>query len=290
MIPEGITIPHELFIINCPSLAELPGKLKVGNRLCIRSCQQLRMLPESLCRVPHIQVNNCRRLEAILGECAFFKNLDLQGCTSLFQLPDRLEVTGAMLLDGCVSIRVLPRRLHVSGRLSLAGCSGLRTLPRDLMAGGEVEIAGTRFDRIPETLAELSYTAYGQKLPSSAVLNPEAISLQSILKEHNPMVREFLINRFGLERFMVQARAKVIDEDGEPGGKRRLLQMSFEQLSSQEFQRWRDWTIACLQVRCPSTGNLYYLRVPPETATCKAGAAWLAGLDDASQYGPVEET
>ncbi len=41
---------------------------------------------------------------------------------------------------------------------------------------------------------------------------------------------------------------------------------------------------------CPSTGRQYMIRVPPNTATCRQAAAWIAGFDDPDDYHPVLET
>ncbi|HEX7380479.1 MAG TPA: hypothetical protein VF278_25420 [Pirellulales bacterium] len=43
-------------------------------------------------------------------------------------------------------------------------------------------------------------------------------------------------------------------------------------------------------VRCPSTGQQYVLRVPPNMRTCRQAIAWTAGFDDAEKYQPLLET
>jgi len=45
-----------------------------------------------------------------------------------------------------------------------------------------------------------------------------------------------------------------------------------------------------LECRCPSTGRVYLLPVPPGQETCRSAAAWLAGFDETADYAPVQET
>lgn len=47
--------------------------------------------------------------------------------------------------------------------------------------------------------------------------------------------------------------------------------------------------IRAVAVTCPSTGRRYLLRVPPQTATAKAGVAWTFGLTEAA-YNPTQQS
>jgi len=47
--------------------------------------------------------------------------------------------------------------------------------------------------------------------------------------------------------------------------------------------------IRAVAVTCPSTGRRYLLRVPPATATAKAGVAWTFGLTE-SEYTPTDQS
>jgi hypothetical protein len=93
-------------------------------------------------------------------------------------------------------------------------------------------------------------------------------------------MRSLLLDRLGIESFVKQARAVVVDVDRDPGGERRLLRIPFENGDH----------VVCVQVNCPSTGKRYFLRVPPEITTCHAAAAWIAGFANPSDYRPAVET
>jgi hypothetical protein len=47
--------------------------------------------------------------------------------------------------------------------------------------------------------------------------------------------------------------------------------------------------IRCVRVTCPSTGRQYALRVPPDTATARAGVAWTFSLS-ADAYQPTVQS
>ncbi|MEO0565081.1 MAG: hypothetical protein AAF125_23440, partial [Chloroflexota bacterium] len=82
-----------------------------------------------------------------------------------------------------------------------------------------------------------------------------------------------------------QVRADLLDIDEDAGGERQLLYVELP-----EANRWtREEPIVCLNVRCPSTGHQYMLRVPPHIRECHTAAAWLAGFDDPSRYKPLVE-
>jgi len=83
----------------------------------------------------------------------------------------------------------------------------------------------------------------------------------------------------GFEKFFEEAKGKKLDKDTDPGGKRELLKIPFED----------DEDIVCLSCFCPSTQRHYLLRVPPTITTCHSAAAWMAGFKDPSKYKPVIE-
>lgn len=50
-----------------------------------------------------------------------------------------------------------------------------------------------------------------------------------------------------------------------------------------------DEPVVAVEVVCPSTGEDYLLRVPPETRTCREAVAWTFSLPS-YQYAPLLET
>lgn len=98
--------------------------------------------------------------------------------------------------------------------------------------------------------------------------------------EENQEARRLLLERMGLERFVQESRAEVLDTDQDRGGVRQLLRV--------RFRSGED--LVCVLVHCPSTGNRYLLRVPPQMLSCRDAVAWTAGFEHPADYQPAEET
>jgi hypothetical protein len=101
-----------------------------------------------------------------------------------------------------------------------------------------------------------------------------------ILAETNAERRRVMTERFGLDRFMSQAQARVLDQDRDAGGPRRLLRIDLA----------GDEPLVCVSVICPTTHRQFMLRVPPTMTTCRQAVAWTAGFDDPDQYQASVET
>ena len=86
-------------------------------------------------------------------------------------------------------------------------------------------------------------------------------------------VRRFLVARLGLRRLQRWVACEVIDTDAGA----RLLKWDFA----------RDEAVVGVEVRCPSTGEVYVLRVPPNVRTCNQALAWTFNVPS---YGPLKET
>jgi len=99
-----------------------------------------------------------------------------------------------------------------------------------------------------------------------------------ILNEPNTEVRRVMIERFGLNRFLVTSGAVPIDQD--PDGRRQLYKINIKD----------DEPIVAVRVTCPSTGQVYFLRVPPQIDRCDKAVAWSFGFENVKDYDPVQET
>jgi hypothetical protein len=89
-----------------------------------------------------------------------------------------------------------------------------------------------------------------------------------------------MLERIGPERFVAEVQPEELDTDTDTGGMRRLLRVKIP----------NDEPLVALQVRDPSTGRQYLLRVPPNMTTCRGAAAWIAGFENPEDYQPVMET
>ena len=116
----------------------------------------------------------------------------------------------------------------------------------------------------------------GVHVTEQIVLQPETLSCEQILTERNAEVRRVMIERFGLDRFLAGVKATPIDTDD----KRSLYKIVVKE----------DEPIVAVKVQCPSTGQVYFLRVPPQIDTCAKAVAWTFGFDKVLDYSPLMET
>jgi hypothetical protein len=236
----------------------LPAGLKVGT-LILRGCTGLEALPEGL------DVNF----------------LDLQGCHRLAHWPAGANVRiGRLNLGGCGRLAALPATLGRLSWLDISGCTRLTALPEGLRVGSGIEIAGSGLAALPRSLAGVQLRWNGVAIDERIAFRPETIGVDEVLAEENAERRRVLLERYGLERFMLDADAEVLDADRDAGGERRLLRVPLE----------GDEDLVGVLVQCPSTGGRYLLRVPPTMTTCRQAVAWTAGFDDPGLYRPLVET
>jgi hypothetical protein len=257
-LPEDIRIDGRLVLDNCSNLSELPDGLTVGS-LSLRNCTSLTALPENL--------------------STWF--LDMTGSAHFETWPNHGTIhSGALILRGCASIRTLPKWIGRLAQLDLAGCVQVREIPEGTSVNSWVDIGGTGITRLPRSLAGASLRWRGVPVDERIAFHPEQLTAKEALAEKNAEIRRVMIERIGYFRFAQEARAKVLDEDRDPGGVRQLLFIDLRE----------DEPLVGLSCYCPSTARQYLIRVPPTMKTCHQAAAWMAGFDDPSLYRPQIET
>jgi hypothetical protein len=239
-------------------LESLPDGLSVGT-LVLRGCTALRRLPRGL-------------------TVTF---LDLSECVCLEELPDDLRVAvGRLDLRGCKRLTSLPAGIGPLSQLDVADCEALQSLPDGLVVTSWVDVGGSGLRSLPSSMRRATIRWRGVTIDERIAFRPETLIATEALTDLNAERRRVRIERMGFDRFMTDAGASVLDADHDTGGERKLLRVDLE----------GDEALVCLSVRCPSTGRQYLLRVPPQMATCRRAAAWLAGFDRAEDYEPVLET
>lgn len=87
------------------------------------------------------------------------------------------------------------------------------------------------------------------------------LTVAGILAEENVSVRVAKMNCFGLERFFLEAGAKVLDEQSE------------YQLLELPLNSWRS--LRALKMVCPSTGAVYVSPVEPRCETVSQALDWM---------------
>lgn len=89
-----------------------------------------------------------------------------------------------------------------------------------------------------------------------------------------------ILREVGHEQLMRLSRPEVLDKDTDGGGMpRRLLRLHIP----------HDEPLTCVEVKCPSTGETHFLRVPPTIQTAHDGVAW-SFRRNRRDYGPGMET
>ncbi len=258
-LPAGLEVKSRLDLQDCTELAALPVGLKVGS-LILRGCTGLAALPEGL-------------------DVQF---LDLQGCAQLTGWPEGARVRmGHLNLRGCGRLAALPTTMGRErlAQLDISGCSLLTALPEGLQVGSWIEIAGSGITALPRSLAGVRLRWHGVTIDERIAFHSETITADEVLAEENAELKRVLLERCGLERFLGEAQAEVLDTDCDAGGVRKLLRVPLGE----------DEPLVCVMVHCPSTGGRYLLRVPPTMTTCRQAVAWTAGFDDPKLYKPVVE-
>lgn len=260
-IPQGIKVKSILDCTGCRELRSLPTNLKVGT-LRLSGCVSLQALPEGL-DCWFLRMNGCWGFKS-WPQVGAIRNgdLDLRGCTAMTCLPDLLEPLASLNVRDCSNLTALPDSLRITGWIDIAQ-SGLAHLKE-----------------IPRSLQDVEIRWQGVRIDQRIWLQPETIQLEEILEQQNAELRRVLIDRFGQSRFMAESNAEVLDEDQDSGGLRQLLRVALP----------NDEPLVTLACKCPSTSRQYYLRVPPNMASCRQAAAWMAGFDDPDDYQPVVET
>ena len=207
--------------------------------------------------------------------------LDLSGCTALENWPDSACVRiGGLSIRGCTRLKLLPANLGQLSQLDLRDCPNITRLPPGLEITSWIDVADTGLSELPDSLAHVGIRWGRVLIDGRIAFHPETLSAVEILAEQNVERRRVMLLRFGMEKFLDAVSAELLDEDRDPGGPRRLLQVPLQ----------GDEPLVCLSVHCPSTGRHYLIRVPPDTKSCRHAAAWVAGFDNPDDYRPLVET
>ena len=120
--------------------------------------------------------------------------------------------------------------------------------------------------------------------------DPDKWIPREVLRVPNAQLRCSLLNRMGYDRLLGKIEHRVIDQVDDGG---QLVEIDTG-LSDNAAARL-DKTMRLLKVVCPSTRQVYVLRVPPETKTYDNARQWTFGLragsiNEGAQFDLVRET
>lgn len=312
---ETLCVPlaaPQVIVSRCPRLRSVHSRI-VAERVSFRGCTALEEFAPPEGDVSALSLHGCRSLTALpegLRFPASFSQLDLDGCSRLTALPATLSVGPAN-----------PQPLAVAVLVVLAeGCPLKQVPPYPFQ--WLIQIRGVRME--PAALLDPQGID-----PSTVLRHPNAevrrvllenIGMETLLARTDHALIDEDTDPGGCRRlihFTLPVRPPLprgrftrpapapdrLTGSAKLGhGFGRLLLKLFGRRQppsspppqspplpppapGMEVLRCRH-----LECRCPSTGRLYLLPVPPQIATCRAAAAWIAGFDNPNDYAPVLET
>lgn len=118
---------------------------------------------------------------------------------------------------------------------------------------------------------------HGMWVPRELV-ETDKLTIEQILTERNAEIRRLMIERYGQERFICDAKAEVLDKRGD------------DELIKIPLEGDPEGALVALKVRCPSSGAIYVLRVPPGQTKVPSALAWTFGYERAKDYKLQAET
>jgi hypothetical protein len=133
------------------------------------------------------------------------------------------------------------------------------------------------------------YAVHGVRVPEYIIERPEEITVDLITTEANAEVRRVMLDKFGLDRFIKESGAKLIDSDEKIGD---LYVAEFEDDEALAMVRLINST-----PETDGTSKEYWMRVTPGAKTAREAVAWMHPLDSlegdsipADLYEPITES
>jgi len=124
------------------------------------------------------------------------------------------------------------------------------------------------------------YAIHGVRVPEYIILRPEEITIGKIDGEENTEIRRVMIERYGMDRYLLDGNAKEISHDKygilwrkEIPDDEPLVMVQVKNSTPEQDGRFKD----------------YFLRVPPTMKTAKQAVAWTFE-EEANEYAPLVES
>lgn len=129
---------------------------------------------------------------------------------------------------------------------------------------------------VQNIFGDRGYYYHGIPVSERIILHPESIHPKEIISAQNARLKEVMIEKFGLGRFIESTNHFVLDEVSNGKDVYQLIKVDIEEANP----------LVVMKVSCPSTKKAYYLRVPPNISNFKNALAWSFGVraDDFEFY------
>jgi hypothetical protein len=108
---------------------------------------------------------------------------------------------------------------------------------------------------------------------------PDDLDPREILKTDNAQLRAALMKKIGPERLINKLPFTACDTDGDNQLLKADINRIFASDNESTIPVGFDEQLAIAVLKCPSTGQLYYLRVPPRLNKIEHARQWLCGID-----------
>ena len=112
---------------------------------------------------------------------------------------------------------------------------------------------------------------------------PDELDPREILKTDNAQLRAALMKKIGPERLINKLPFTACDTDGDnqllKADVAKILSPNSTPIEPVRLRSGFDARLAIAVLKCPSTGQLYYLRVPPRLNKVEHARQWLCGID-----------
>ena len=112
---------------------------------------------------------------------------------------------------------------------------------------------------------------------------PDDLDPREVLKTDNMQLRAALMKKMGPERLLTKLPFVACDADGDSqllkADMKNIFNLDNESVEQVRVRNRLDDQIAIAVLKCPSTGQLYYLRVPPRLKKVEHARQWLCGVD-----------
>lgn len=109
------------------------------------------------------------------------------------------------------------------------------------------------------------YAWHGMRLPAEIIEKRDSMTTAQILGQENVEIRRAMMEIYGQGRFAQDAGAKVADVSKEHGAELMVLP-----LPADDPER----ILKAMRLTCPTTGHVYFERVPPDVSTALEGLSW----------------
>lgn len=112
---------------------------------------------------------------------------------------------------------------------------------------------------------------------------PDELDPREVLKTENMQLRAALMKKIGPERLLKKLPFVASDTDGQnqllKADVKKIFKLDNKSMEQMRVRNRLDDQIAIAVLKCPSTGQLYYLRVPPRLKKVGHARQWLCGVD-----------